>query len=317
MGARVLQQQAHSTSSESEEERQGRQSTSRGRKLRSHCNTASTAREEAEAVTSPRAPEVKKAKQAPEEEAPSHQGAAALFADPLDTTKDDLLPFLDAEQDHLFLFPEEWHGDTSTLRMELKARQNKRQVFGRCSLKVDDVDEVLRQAHADLKKSDSLRYTLVKRNPDGKSARVATEDDVKDLSSLLSSKAKVVQTPAAPAPSSTAPAAPAEKKASPASSPARRAGSQYKPGGPCDHCGVCESPQWRRGPPEKPQLCNACGTRYRRTNNLVGVHGQGCSAAARDHAANRKREIIRGGHHVKADKKPRFDKKPLLLSASA
>ena len=44
--------------------------------------------------------------------------------------------------------------------------------------------------------------------------------------------------------------------------------SQYKPGGPCDHCGVTESPQWRKGPASKPQLCNACGTRYRRTSKL-------------------------------------------------
>lgn len=29
-----------------------------------------------------------------------------------------------------------------------------------------------------------------------------------------------------------------------------------------------DSPQWRRGPASKPMLCNACGTRYRRTNNL-------------------------------------------------
>ena len=29
-----------------------------------------------------------------------------------------------------------------------------------------------------------------------------------------------------------------------------------------------ESPQWRRGPSDKPILCNACGTRYRRTNQL-------------------------------------------------
>lgn len=43
---------------------------------------------------------------------------------------------------------------------------------------------------------------------------------------------------------------------------------QQKPGGPCDHCGALESPQWRRGPPAKPMLCNACGTRYRRTNQL-------------------------------------------------
>jgi hypothetical protein len=38
--------------------------------------------------------------------------------------------------------------------------------------------------------------------------------------------------------------------------------------GPCTHCGVEESPQWRKGPPGKPVLCNACGTRYRRTHQL-------------------------------------------------
>lgn len=41
-----------------------------------------------------------------------------------------------------------------------------------------------------------------------------------------------------------------------------------KPGGPCDHCGASESPQWRRGPNHKPVLCNACGTRFRRTHQL-------------------------------------------------
>ncbi|MEW5317496.1 MAG: hypothetical protein WDW38_008785 [Sanguina aurantia] len=43
---------------------------------------------------------------------------------------------------------------------------------------------------------------------------------------------------------------------------------QHKNGGPCDHCGTSESPQWRRGPSNKPTLCNACGTRFRRTNQL-------------------------------------------------
>lgn len=43
----------------------------------------------------------------------------------------------------------------------------------------------------------------------------------------------------------------------------------HKQGGPvCTHCGATESPQWRRGPPLKAILCNACGTRYRRTNQL-------------------------------------------------
>ena len=243
---------------------------------------------------------------------------------------DDLLPFLDAEQDNLFLFPEEWHGDASTLGMELRARQNKKQVFGRCDLKVDNVDEVLRQAHADLARHHSLRYTLVKRNPDGKSARVATAADVKDLSSLLSTKARVENPEANSNASNNKKRVGDEEAAHPAarspaagsSSPSRRgAASQYKPGGPCDHCGVCESPQWRRGPPEKPQLCNACGTRFRRTNNLGSPSGNAsssCREAATTSAAaaaGRKRgEIIR---RHKADKKPRFDRSLHAVPVSA
>lgn len=48
-----------------------------------------------------------------------------------------------------------------------------------------------------------------------------------------------------------------------------------RPGGPCDHCGAAESPQWRRGPPGKPVLCNACGTRWRRTTCLDRDGGGG------------------------------------------
>ncbi|TYH31846.1 hypothetical protein ES288_A01G204400v1 [Gossypium darwinii] len=33
--------------------------------------------------------------------------------------------------------------------------------------------------------------------------------------------------------------------------------------GPCFHCGIDSTPLWRNGPPEKPVLCNACGSRYR------------------------------------------------------
>ncbi|KAG1678019.1 hypothetical protein FOA52_000815 [Chlamydomonas sp. UWO 241] len=39
--------------------------------------------------------------------------------------------------------------------------------------------------------------------------------------------------------------------------------------GPCDNCGAIESPQWRQGPASKPQLCNRCGMRFRRTNSLA------------------------------------------------
>jgi hypothetical protein len=59
-----------------------------------------------------------------------------------------------------------------------------------------------------------------------------------------------------------------------------------------------ESPQWRRGPPAKPILCNACGTRYRRTHNLgppipssgrPGGRQPGSSSSNGSNSANRKR----------------------------
>ncbi|KAI4338437.1 hypothetical protein MLD38_023497 [Melastoma candidum] len=39
--------------------------------------------------------------------------------------------------------------------------------------------------------------------------------------------------------------------------------------GPCCHCGVISTPLWRNGPPEKPVLCNACGSRWRTKGSLV------------------------------------------------
>lgn len=46
-----------------------------------------------------------------------------------------------------------------------------------------------------------------------------------------------------------------------------------------------ESPQWRRGPPHKPLLCNACGTRYRcaacrwwEEGIVPNIRGQDCGA---------------------------------------
>lgn len=51
------------------------------------------------------------------------------------------------------------------------------------------------------------------------------------------------------------PAAEEEQVEAAAAPPART--FHHKTGGPCDHCGATESPQWRRGPPAKPMLCNA------------------------------------------------------------
>ncbi|KAK4788574.1 hypothetical protein SAY86_019893 [Trapa natans] len=39
--------------------------------------------------------------------------------------------------------------------------------------------------------------------------------------------------------------------------------------GPCRHCGVMSTPLWRNGPPEKPVLCNACGSRWRTKGTLL------------------------------------------------
>ncbi|KAH9605148.1 hypothetical protein KSS87_002346 [Heliosperma pusillum] len=39
--------------------------------------------------------------------------------------------------------------------------------------------------------------------------------------------------------------------------------------GPCCHCGVANTPLWRNGPPDKPVLCNACGSRWRTKGSLV------------------------------------------------
>ncbi|XP_074583079.1 GATA transcription factor 27-like [Curcuma longa] len=39
--------------------------------------------------------------------------------------------------------------------------------------------------------------------------------------------------------------------------------------GPCRHCGVTSTPLWRNGPPEKPILCNACGSRWRTKGSLT------------------------------------------------
>mmetsp|Transcript_14797 Transcript_14797/g.37459 ORF Transcript_14797/g.37459 Transcript_14797/m.37459 type:complete len:383 (-) Transcript_14797:221-1369(-) len=377
MGARV---QTHSTtSSESEDSGQTERQVRASRRLsgkpaatrvtRAQANTCAVG---GAAPTTTAKASSSKLQQAPQQL--QQQGKAAEGGDYFGASlrhhhsgveKDDLLPFLDAEQDHLFLFPEDWHGNASfTFKQEasgassgtgdiyaeeidsltnqiLTAKNISRQMFGGKDYKVDDVDEALKQA-GDLGGDPSLTYTLVRRSPDGKSARVATADDVKDLSRQLSAKAKVaipfpnLEEAAASASASAAatmatkagrgamasssgyckhhqhqhqhqeqPLSKAEtQRREKQAASVKRGGSQYKPGGPCDHCGVTESPQWRRGPPNKPQLCNACGTRYRRTSNL----GPGTCGSAYN---SRKRDLV--SKAGKANKAPRYDNKSSLL----
>eukprot|EP00227_Mantoniella_beaufortii_P013779 CAMPEP_0197581262 /NCGR_PEP_ID=MMETSP1326-20131121/4833_1 /TAXON_ID=1155430 /ORGANISM="Genus nov. species nov., Strain RCC2288" /LENGTH=242 /DNA_ID=CAMNT_0043145145 /DNA_START=231 /DNA_END=959 /DNA_ORIENTATION=- len=84
--------------------------------------------------------------------------------------------------------------------------------------------------------------------------------------------------------------------------------SYQKPGGPCDHCGAQDSPQWRRGPASKPMLCNACGTRYRRTNNLGPCTPQLGSRAAVLVAQTKKRSPPASpSSHLNPAKKMRCD----------
>ncbi|KAL4291116.1 hypothetical protein GQ457_14G006650 [Hibiscus cannabinus] len=51
--------------------------------------------------------------------------------------------------------------------------------------------------------------------------------------------------------------------------------------GPCFHCGVDHTPLWRNGPPEKPVLCNACGSRYRLGKPLENYTPRVCNIDAK------------------------------------
>uniref|UniRef100_A0A1J3GK46 GATA transcription factor 26 n=1 Tax=Noccaea caerulescens TaxID=107243 RepID=A0A1J3GK46_NOCCA len=56
--------------------------------------------------------------------------------------------------------------------------------------------------------------------------------------------------------------------------------------GPCCHCGVTSTPLWRNGPPEKPVLCNACGSRWRTKGTLVNytpLHARADGDESEDH----------------------------------
>mmetsp|Transcript_13321 Transcript_13321/g.33260 ORF Transcript_13321/g.33260 Transcript_13321/m.33260 type:complete len:174 (+) Transcript_13321:265-786(+) len=104
-------------------------------------------------------------------------------------------------------------------------------------------------------------YRLVRVEDDGDTARLATPADVDDLLSMLGPDVDPRSISPIPTPIPVVP------PQTPSTRRVPLAGA-YKPGGPCNHCGATESPQWRRGPPSKPCLCNACGTRYRRSHAL-------------------------------------------------
>ncbi|KAH7863254.1 hypothetical protein Vadar_015315 [Vaccinium darrowii] len=64
--------------------------------------------------------------------------------------------------------------------------------------------------------------------------------------------------------------------------------------GPCHHCGVASTPLWRNGPPEKPVLCNACGSRWRTKGTLVNytpLHARAEPDEFEDHKVSKVRSI--------------------------
>ncbi|GMI71742.1 GATA transcription factor 26 [Hibiscus trionum] len=64
--------------------------------------------------------------------------------------------------------------------------------------------------------------------------------------------------------------------------------------GPCYHCGVTSTPLWRNGPPEKPVLCNACGSRWRTKGTLANytpLHSRVEPDNFEDHRASRMKSI--------------------------
>ncbi|GMJ00432.1 GATA transcription factor 26 [Hibiscus trionum] len=64
--------------------------------------------------------------------------------------------------------------------------------------------------------------------------------------------------------------------------------------GPCYHCGVTSTPLWRNGPPEKPVLCNACGSRWRTKGTLANytpLHARFDPDDYEDHRTSRLKSI--------------------------
>ncbi|KAJ7550792.1 hypothetical protein O6H91_07G118600 [Diphasiastrum complanatum] len=55
--------------------------------------------------------------------------------------------------------------------------------------------------------------------------------------------------------------------------------------GPCCHCGITTTPLWRNGPPDKPVLCNACGSRWRTKGtlcNYMPIHSGGSGSTTHE-----------------------------------
>lgn len=78
-------------------------------------------------------------------------------------------------------------------------------------------------------------------------------------------------------------------------------------GGPCTHCYVTVTPCWRKGPPEKPILCNACGARYLVKRTLDGyMPGQRTKHKRSQNWTNQQRNKSHRSDSSSSDQEP-FD----------
>ena len=89
-----------------------------------------------------------------------------------------------------------------------------------------------------------------------------------------------------------------------------KSGLRRSSGGPCSHCSVTVTPCWRKGPPEKPILCNACGARYLVKRTLDGyMPGQRNGAPTRHKRTNtRERKNDSSSSEVDPFEPPRTNK---------
>ncbi|XP_057976734.1 GATA transcription factor 26 [Malania oleifera] len=76
--------------------------------------------------------------------------------------------------------------------------------------------------------------------------------------------------------------------------------------GPCYHCGVTSTPLWRNGPPEKPVLCNACGSRWRTKGTLANytpLHARAETDDLEDYRVSRVKTMSIKNKEVKLHKR--------------
>lgn len=88
--------------------------------------------------------------------------------------------------------------------------------------------------------------------------------------------------------------------------------------GPCYHCGVTSTPLWRNGPPEKPILCNACGSRWRTKGTLANytpLHARSEPDDFEDYRVSRVKSISIKNREAKMQKRKQINDNVVAATA--